>query len=315
MQLHIIKDGQKGDVLNLSNARRKTYAQLQQMTDAQKKGVIVCEDYPVEDFEPIPSEMVTYGEGTVDEALDDLNNPEFTEASTRANIASGESISTIFGKIKKWFTDLKTVAFTGAYSDLSGTPDLTNVAYKNINNKFSASQSVDQQNGTTTTVGESYFVIGNNIAQGNDKNSAAVLRLYGSGSSYADLQARNVTANRSFQLPDKSGTIALTSDLTPISLASATSEYGTIAVSDIKQMGNLVVGNIRIAVTQGATSLINVATVPINVGGLAHVPVTAVYGSIVFSADLTGNVIRLFASSGNPLPAGGVLELHFTVFI
>ena len=57
----------------------------------------------------------------------------FTDASTRVNIASGDSIKTILGKIKKWFSDLKTVAFTGAYSDLSGTPtiptktsDLTN---------------------------------------------------------------------------------------------------------------------------------------------------------------------------------------------
>lgn len=53
--------------------------------------------------------------------------PAFTEASTRANIASGETIATIFGKIKKFFSDLKTVAFTGAYSDLSGTPTIPTV--------------------------------------------------------------------------------------------------------------------------------------------------------------------------------------------
>lgn len=48
--------------------------------------------------------------------------PTFTEASTRVNIASGETLSTLFGKIKKFFTDLKTVAFTGSYSDLSNKP-------------------------------------------------------------------------------------------------------------------------------------------------------------------------------------------------
>lgn len=213
MQLHIIKDGQKGDVLNLSNARRKTYAQLQQMTDLQKRGVIVCEDYPVEDFEPIPSEMVTYGEGTVDEALDDLNNPEFTEASTRANIASGESLSTIFGKIKKFFTDLKMVAFTGAYSDLSGTPDLSNVAYKNVNNQFSANQTIDRANGTVSAVGKSYFTLGNNIPVGTDKNSYGIFNIYGKGSYVTTLDARDSTANREIRLPDKSGTIALTSDV------------------------------------------------------------------------------------------------------
>ncbi len=46
----------------------------------------------------------------------------FTEASTRANIESGEKLKTLFGKIRKWFADMKTVAFTGAYSDLNGNP-------------------------------------------------------------------------------------------------------------------------------------------------------------------------------------------------
>ena len=36
----------------------------------------------------------------------------FTEASSRANIGTGESTATLFGKIKKYFTDLKTHAFT-----------------------------------------------------------------------------------------------------------------------------------------------------------------------------------------------------------
>lgn len=48
--------------------------------------------------------------------------PTFTEASTRVNIASGETLSTLFGKIKKFFTDLKMVAFTGSYTDLSNKP-------------------------------------------------------------------------------------------------------------------------------------------------------------------------------------------------
>ena len=41
------------------------------------------------------------------------DNQTFTQASTRANIVSGESFSTIFGKIMKWFADLKDLAFIG----------------------------------------------------------------------------------------------------------------------------------------------------------------------------------------------------------
>lgn len=46
----------------------------------------------------------------------------FTQASARANITSGEKMSVILGKISKIYADLKSVAFSGSYSDLSGTP-------------------------------------------------------------------------------------------------------------------------------------------------------------------------------------------------
>ena len=56
------------------------------------------------------------------EADKNLQQPTFTEASTRVNITSGETLSTLFGKIKKFFTALKPVAFTGSYTDLSNKP-------------------------------------------------------------------------------------------------------------------------------------------------------------------------------------------------
>ncbi len=46
----------------------------------------------------------------------------FVQATNRTNISSKEKLSAIMGKIAKFFADLKTVAFTGKYSDLSGTP-------------------------------------------------------------------------------------------------------------------------------------------------------------------------------------------------
>ena len=55
-------------------------------------------------------------------ATDALQEPEFTVADKRENIASKEKISKILGKIAKFFTDLKTVAFTGSYKDLSNKP-------------------------------------------------------------------------------------------------------------------------------------------------------------------------------------------------
>lgn len=45
----------------------------------------------------------------------------FTEATTRANINTGESLKTILGKIKKFFTDLKPHAFSNPVNNLTGT--------------------------------------------------------------------------------------------------------------------------------------------------------------------------------------------------
>ena len=60
------------------------------------------------------------------------NNPvTFTEAETRENIQTGESASTLFGKIRKWFTDLKALAF----KDKVSSSDLDSTLSTTINNK------------------------------------------------------------------------------------------------------------------------------------------------------------------------------------
>lgn len=78
--------------------------------------------------------------GVVASAIVDIDNsaPTFTQASIRANIESGESIQTIFGKIKKWFADFgslawkNTVNYTTDIINLPSIPtntsDLTNGA-------------------------------------------------------------------------------------------------------------------------------------------------------------------------------------------
>lgn len=60
--------------------------------------------------------------GKLDKTGDGSNvTAAFTEASTRANIATGEKLSVLFGKIAKWFADLGSLAFksTVAKSDLA----------------------------------------------------------------------------------------------------------------------------------------------------------------------------------------------------
>lgn len=72
-------------------------------------------------------EMVDGATQTAEKAMEGIENIDsvavtFDQASERANIASGETFSTLFGKIRKWFADLKTVAFSGSYADLSNRP-------------------------------------------------------------------------------------------------------------------------------------------------------------------------------------------------
>lgn len=73
----------------------------------------------------------------------------FTTAGSRNNISTGEKLSVIFGKIAKWFGDLKAVAFSGSYNDLSDKPTIPTVnngtltIYRNgvSQGTFSANQS------------------------------------------------------------------------------------------------------------------------------------------------------------------------------
>lgn len=67
------------------------------------------------------------GLGNVPNVSTNDQEPTFTEATTRNNITSGEKLSVILGKIQKFFNDLKTVAFTGSFSDLTNKPSINSV--------------------------------------------------------------------------------------------------------------------------------------------------------------------------------------------
>lgn len=66
------------------------------------------------------------GLGNVPNVATNDQAPTFTQASTRTNIVSGETLSILFGKIMKFFNDLKIVAFSGSYNDLTNKPTIGN---------------------------------------------------------------------------------------------------------------------------------------------------------------------------------------------
>ena len=158
------------------------------------------------------------------------DNPTFTEASTRANIASGESFATILGKIKKFFTDLKTVAFTGSYSDLSGTPTIpTDFVSKANGGTFSGNITIDRANGTASSIGWSYLTLGNSTPSGTEGNSTGVIHFKCRNNRFVEIYDKNgnITGNRYIGLPNADGTLALTDDI-----PSADEFYNTINSSN-----------------------------------------------------------------------------------
>lgn len=55
-----------------------------------------------------------------------------TQAGSRTNLSATDTILAAFGKVAKWFADLAAVAFSGAYSDLSGRPTLGTASALNV---------------------------------------------------------------------------------------------------------------------------------------------------------------------------------------
>lgn len=72
----------------------------------------------------------------------------FTKASTRANITSQENISTSFGKIAKMYDDLKTVAFSGSFDDLTDKPTIDATVTQSSTNAVQSAAVYDFVNGS-----------------------------------------------------------------------------------------------------------------------------------------------------------------------
>ena len=170
----------------------------------------------------------------------------FTEAVTRTNIDSGDSFSTILGKIKKFFTDLKTVAFTGSYNDLTNKPTIpvgSDYVQKSGDtmtgaltiNRAADVQAVFSRNHTGTSSAVTSIDVGNNVADGTAGSTYGRIRLFGKRAYRTNIYASASTGNRDIEFPNKSGTVALTSDIPDIS--------GKVNKSGDTMSGNLSIGN------------------------------------------------------------------------
>lgn len=120
----------------------------------------------------------------------------FTE-STREKPKSEEKLSTIVGKIVKWLADLKTVAFSGSYNDLTNKPASLEPYFKN---------------NTWYSVGDDCYIGDHNTAghlciKGN--NGAPGITLYtGDDKKYADVIHSANIGSQSVNYANSAGSVA-----------------------------------------------------------------------------------------------------------
>lgn len=95
----------------------------------------------------------------------------FTTATTRANIATGEKLSVLFGKIAKWFTDLGSLAFKSTVSksdlaeDVQTSLDKADSALQSAPNTTSLIKGDGSGGLAAATRGSDYIASGNIVKQ------------------------------------------------------------------------------------------------------------------------------------------------------
>lgn len=68
---------------------------------------------------------------------------DFEESASRQSLNSGDSLPTLFGKTKKFLSDLKPVALTGSYNDLTDIPDSTSILNTATGNPITITDGAD----------------------------------------------------------------------------------------------------------------------------------------------------------------------------
>lgn len=101
---------------------------------------------------------------------------DFNETANRQQISPGDNVNTLFGKIKKWLGDLKPVAFSGSYNDLTDIPSslpanggnaatADGVEWSNITNKpFTDGSQVELKDALDTVKKEHGYIEDNNVS-------------------------------------------------------------------------------------------------------------------------------------------------------
>mgnify|MGYP004688209751 FL=1 len=182
------------------------------------------------------------------EKLDNLSNAitiggdtasnivSFTASTARENLKSGESHATLFGKIVKWFSDLKEVAFTGKipWSDVTGKPSTY----------APSSHTHDERYYTESEVDSIYSGIMQNLISGDENVTTKLSKNIANGDATLDNRITAVANALKGYLPLSGGTLTGSLDIASGKYIHGTHTNGTILdILGLNKNNNCHVGN------------------------------------------------------------------------
>ena len=182
------------------------------------------------------------------EKLDNLSNAitiggdtasnivSFTASTARENLKSGESHATLFGKIVKWFSDLKEVAFTGKIprSDVTGKPSTY----------APSSHTHDERYYTESEVNSIYSGIMQNLISGDENVTTKLSKNIANGDATLDNRITAVANALKGYLPLSGGTLTGSLDIESGKYIHGTHTNGTILdILGLNKNNNCHVGN------------------------------------------------------------------------
>ena len=197
------------------------------------------------------------------EEFDDVQlDVEFTQASSRSNLTSNENIAISFGKIAKWYEALvPTGGSSGQFLGFNSSGTAKWVSNPNVDEKVKStkisqstaaaayyptlmsgettagvgiidSAKINHTPGTTSAVGNTRLVLGNEIAEGTTNNEQGLLRLWSSGTKYHTLKGEKITTdNIEHTLPSTGGTILNTGTTSFTQTLTSGTKIGTIKIN------------------------------------------------------------------------------------
>lgn len=164
------------------------------------------------------------------------NTTAFTAAPARENLKSGESHATLFGKIVKWFSDLKEVAFTGKipWSDVTGKPSTY----------APSSHTHDERYYTESEVDYIYSGIMQNLISGDENVTTKLSKNIANGDATLDNRITAVANALKGYLPLSGGTLTGSLDIASGKYIHGTHTNGTILdILGLNKNNNCHVGN------------------------------------------------------------------------